>query len=74
MLRFLMASPISAMEHSEIRSEVLTGNELRGKIGYPPSKDPQADKLLNKNIAHNEQFMGEPEEQIPQEGENQNEV
>lgn len=56
------------------RNEVLTGNELRGKIGYPPSKDPQADKLLNKNIAHNEQFMGEPEEQIPQEGENQNEV
>ena len=56
------------------RNEVLTGNELRGKIGYPPSKDPQADKLLNKNIAHNEQFMSEPEEQIPQEGENQNEV
>ena len=55
------------------RNEVLTGNELRGKIGYPPSKDPQADRLLNKNIAHNESVMGGPEE-IPQEGENQNEV
>lgn len=55
------------------RNEVLTGNELRGKIGYPPSSDPQADKLLNKNIAHNEQFLGEPEQNL-QEGENQNEV
>lgn len=55
------------------RNEVLTGNELRGKIGYPPSDDPQADKLLNKNIAHNEEFLGDPK-QIPQEGEqNQNE-
>lgn len=55
------------------RNEVLTGNELRGKIGYPPSDDPQADKLLNKNIAHNEQFLDDPH-QIPQEGEqNQNE-
>lgn len=55
------------------RNEVLTGNELRGKIGYPPSDDPQADKLLNKNIAHNEQFLDDPN-QIPQEGEqNQNE-
>lgn len=55
------------------RNEVLTGNELRGKIGYPPSSDPQANKLLNKNIAHNTEFLGGPEE-IPEEGENQNEV
>ena len=55
------------------RNEVLTGNELRGKIGYAPSSDPNADKLLNKNIAHNEQFLDDPN-QIPQEGENQNEV
>lgn len=56
------------------RNEILTGNELRGKIGYRPSDDPQADKLLNKNIAHNEQMLGDPN-QIPQEGEqNQNEA
>lgn len=55
------------------RNEVLTGNELRGKIGYRPSSDPQADKLLNKNIAHNEQFLGDPNLNL-QEGENQNEV
>ena len=55
------------------RNEILTSNEVRGKIGYAPSKDPQADKLLNKNIAHNEQVMAEPDPNL-QEGENQNEV
>ena len=55
------------------RNEVLTGNELRGKIGYPPSSDPQADKLINKNIAHNEAVTGDPTQNL-QEGENQNEV
>lgn len=55
------------------RNEVLTGNELRGKIGYPPSSDPQADKLINKNISHNENAIGSPNLNL-QEGENQNEV
>lgn len=55
------------------RNEILTSNEVRGKIGYAPSKDPQADKLLNKNIAHNEQVMASPDPNL-QEGENQNEV
>lgn len=32
------------------RNEVLSGNELRGIIGFRPSKDPKADKLLNKNL------------------------
>lgn len=55
------------------RNEVLTGNELRGKIGYPPSSDPQADQLINKNISHNENAVGSPNLNL-QEGENQNEV
>ena len=55
------------------RNEVLTGNELRGKIGYPPSSDPQADQLINKNISHNENATGSPNLNL-QEGENQNEV
>lgn len=55
------------------RNEVLTGNELRGKIGYPPSSDPQADMLINKNISHNENAIGSPNLNL-QEGENQNEV
>lgn len=32
------------------RNEVLSGNEMRGVIGFRPSKDPKADKLINKNL------------------------
>jgi hypothetical protein len=32
------------------RNEVLTANELRGIIGFKPSKDPKADKLINSNM------------------------
>lgn len=33
------------------RNEILTSNEVRQIIGMKPSKDPKADKLLNKNIS-----------------------
>lgn len=32
------------------RNEILSSNDMRGIIGYKPSKDPRADKLVNKNI------------------------
>jgi hypothetical protein len=32
------------------RNEILTSNEFRAIIGYKPAKDPQADKLKNKNL------------------------
>ena len=34
------------------RNEILTGNELRATLGFLPSDDPNASKLLNKNINH----------------------
>lgn len=34
------------------RNEILTSNEIRGKIGFMPSNDPRADQLLNKNLNH----------------------
>lgn len=43
------------------RNEIVTGNEIRGKIGFKPSKDPTADELRNKNIA------APKEESAPQE-------
>ena len=33
------------------RNEILTSNEMRQIIGMKPSKDPNADKLQNKNIS-----------------------
>jgi hypothetical protein len=32
------------------RNEVLSSNDMRSIIGFRPSSDPKADKLLNKNI------------------------
>jgi predicted component of type VI protein secretion system len=32
------------------RNEILSSNEIRGIIGFKPSKDPKADELRNKNI------------------------
>lgn len=32
------------------RNEILTSNEIRGVIGFEPSKDPKADKLVNSNM------------------------
>jgi hypothetical protein len=33
------------------RNEILTSNEVRQIIGFKPSDDPKADKLVNSNIA-----------------------
>lgn len=44
------------------RNEILSSNEFRGIIGYRPSKDPNADKLLNKNLPIKEAPTAEIEE------------
>ncbi len=33
------------------RNEIMTSNELRQRVGLPPSDDPKADQLVNSNIA-----------------------
>ena len=37
------------------RNEVLTSNEIRQIIGFRPSEDPKADKLINSNLNHPEE-------------------
>ena len=34
------------------RNEILTSNEIRQIIGFKPSADPKADKLINSNLNH----------------------
>ena len=34
------------------RNEILTSNEIRQIIGFKPSSDPKADKLINSNLNH----------------------
>jgi len=43
-------SEFSAAADSLNRNEIMTSNELRAVIGLYPSRDPEADKLRNKNL------------------------
>lgn len=37
------------------RNEIMTSNEIRSVIGFMPSDDPKADKLINSNLNHPEE-------------------
>ena len=41
---------ISSTASDLISSQIMTSNEIRAKIGLPPSDSPQADELINPNI------------------------
>lgn len=43
-------SNIAEIADKFTRNEILTGNEIRGFMGIPPSKDPKADQLTNSNM------------------------
>ena len=45
-----------------IRNEILTANEVRGKIGFKPSNEPKADQLGNPNMPVSEQIQNGSEE------------
>lgn len=45
------------------RNEIMTSNEIRQEIGLKPSKDPEADKLRNKNLSAPAGANGEPAEE-----------
>lgn len=57
------------------RNEIMTSNEIRQIIGMTPSEDPNADKLVNSNIAQpkeDEGSTGEDLDDTNKEGEIQN--
>jgi len=45
------------------RNEIVTANEIRGIIGLPPAKEPNADRLINSNMPANKR--GDPETKAP---------
>lgn len=47
------------------RNEIMTGNEIRGKIGLRPSKDPTANELRNKNLNRSDNEVPGREQQVP---------
>ena len=54
------------------RNEILTSNEIRQIVGFKPSKDPKADRLINSNLNHPEDKSENPTENLSKGVENQN--
>lgn len=48
--KYMTASQLAEIADKFTRNEILSSNEVRSIMGYKPSNDPNADKLLNKNL------------------------
>lgn len=52
--KLVPVSSIADIADKFTRNEILSSNEIRGLIGFKPADDPEADKLRNSNLNHNE--------------------
>lgn len=50
LFKLVPISQIAEIGDKLSRNEIVTGNEMRGFIGLPPSSDPKADMLMNSNM------------------------
>ena len=70
--RLVPVNNIAEIADKLTRNEILTSNEIRGVIGFKPSDDPKADKLINSNLNQpdekqtNQTIENEPGEPIPE--------
>lgn len=48
--KLVAISDLAEIADKFTRNEILSSNEVRGIIGVSPAKDPNADKLMNKNL------------------------
>lgn len=48
--KLVPVSSIAGIADTFTRNEILSSNEVRGLIGFKPSKDPKADELRNRNL------------------------
>ena len=70
--RLVPVNNIAEIADKFTRNEILTSNEIRGVIGFKPSDDPKADKLINSNLNQpdgeqtDRTIENEPGEPIPE--------
>lgn len=48
--KLMPVSNIADIADKFTRNEIMTSNEIREKVGLPPSDDPKADQLINSNL------------------------
>ena len=61
--KLVSAENLSKFADTFARNAILTSNELRQIIGFPPSEDPSADVLANKNMPYDDQMLPEEGEE-----------
>lgn len=57
-------SELAEISDKLTRNEIGSSNEIRQVIGWKPSKDPEADKLRNKNLNKSNEVVASPKEQV----------
>lgn len=57
-LKLIPIGELAEITDKVLRNAAVTANELRPKIGYFPSKDPSANKLMNPNMPVEDQLGG----------------
>ena len=70
-LKSISASKLVEMGDPLTRNAIMTSNEIRSELGLPPSKEPIADELSNKNL--NQPADGQPVEPTEQTENNEEE-
>lgn len=73
--RLVPASDMAEISDKLTRNRILTSNEVRQSLGYKPSSDPEADKLVNSNIRQPNEKSTPVEQETPKPeegGDNQN--
>lgn len=63
-LKMIPISELAEVADKLIRNAVLTANEFRPKIGYRPSNQPGADKLVNPNMPLEDQAAPAKEKEV----------
>lgn len=62
--KLIPISNIAEIADKFTRNQIMTANEIRQKINMKPSKDPDADRLKNANIAESKQQRMLPEPDV----------
>ena len=71
--KLMPVSNIADIADKFTRNEIMSSNEVRGKVGLKPSDDPKADQLINSNLNQAKDEEAEATAQSPPEDDFQNE-
>lgn len=69
--RLMPVSNIADIADKFTRNEIMTSNEIRGKVGMKPSADPKADQLINSNLNQSKEEAEETAQSPPDENQNE---